>query len=267
MDVWVEPFFLRALAGGLLVGLMLPAIGVILVLRRLSMIGDSLAHASVAGVALGLLIGVWPLAAGLGFALATGFAVEWLRRAYRAYAELAVAITMSGGVALAAFLFTLGRGFNLNVSAYLFGSVYTLSGGELAAIGGVTAVVLAMLVALRKEWYLLAFDEEAAHVGGLPVQTLNGVLTALAATAIAVAIKIVGALLVSALLVIPAAISLAVADGFRRAAAVAIVSAETAIVVGLLAAGAWNLAPGATVVLTLLVLLAGAVVWARRRSR
>src|SRR4051812_34811920 len=101
--------------------------GLFLVLRRLAMIGDTLAHVSIAGVALGFLLNVYPVAVGLLFAIAASFAIEVLRRAYRTYAELSIAIIMSGGIALASILFTLGKGFNLNVSSYLFGSIYTLN--------------------------------------------------------------------------------------------------------------------------------------------
>ena len=119
MDIFTEYFFQRALIGGLLIGLTAPLMGVFLVLRRLSMIGDTLAHVSIAGVALGFLINVYPLGVGLVFALLASFAIERLRKAYKTYAELSIAIIMSGGVALATLLFTLGKGFNMNVMSYL----------------------------------------------------------------------------------------------------------------------------------------------------
>ena len=109
MDIFTEYFFQRALIGGILIGLTAPLMGVFLVLRRLSMIGDTLAHVSIAGVALGFLINVYPLGVGLVFALLASFAIERLRKAYKTYAELSIAIIMSGGVALATLLFTLAK--------------------------------------------------------------------------------------------------------------------------------------------------------------
>lgn len=255
MDIFQEYFFQRALIGGVLIGGMAPLLGIFLVLRRLSMIGDTLAHVSIAGVALGFLLGVYPLAVGLVFAVLASFAIERLRRAYRSYAELSIAIIMSGGVALATFLFTLGRGFNMDVTSYLFGSIYTLSWTDLWLVLGVTVVVVCMLALFFKEMFLIMFDEDAAAVSGIPLRALNLLTTVLTALVIGVAIKIVGALLVSALLTVPVACSLVVARSFRQAVWLALGFSELAVVLGLVSAGVWNWAPGATVVLLLITLL------------
>lgn len=219
------------------------------------MIGDTLAHVSIAGVALGFLIGVYPVAVGLVFAIAATFAIEKLRKAYKSYAELSIAIIMSGGVALASLLFTLGKGFNVSVSGYLFGSIYTLDTIDLILIGVVTVVVLLAVSLHAKELFLLTFDEDAASVSGLPTRYFNFLISILTALVISVSIKIVGALLVSALLTIPAACSLVFARSFRQSVYTVVVVAELAVVAGLLAAGVWNLAPGGTIVMLLIVIL------------
>jgi len=257
-------FFQKALVGGLLIGVTAPLTGLFLVLRRLSMIGDTLSHVSIAGVALGFLIGVYPVAVGLLFALGASFAIEKLRRAYKTYAELSIAIIMSGGVALASLLFTMGRGFNVNVTEYLFGSIYTLDSTDLTVIGAVTAIVLAAVLLQFKELFLLTFDEDAAAVGGLPVRYFNLILSVLTALVISASIKIVGALLVSALLTIPAACSLLAARSFRQAVIIAVVVAELAVLGGLMAAGYWNLAPGGTVVMLLILVLLALLTFRRR---
>ncbi|ALS28432.1 metal ABC transporter permease [Paenibacillus sp. 32O-W] len=254
-DVISTEFFQKALIGGALIGLSAPLMGLFLVLRRLAMIGDSLAHVSIAGVALGFLIGVYPLGVGLLFALAATFAIEKLRKAYKTYAELSIAIIMSGGVALASLLFTLDKGFNVNVTGYLFGSIYTLDYADLIVIAAVTAVVLAFIRLQVKELFLLTFDEDAAAVSGLPVPLYNMLISVMTALVIGVSIKIVGGLLISALLVIPAACSLAVARSFRQSVVMVVVIAECAVIGGLLVAGYWNLAPGATIVLLLIAAL------------
>lgn len=257
LDILMFPFFQRALIGGLLIGGMAPMLGTFLVLRRLSMIGDTIAHVSIAGVALGFLIGVYPIAMGLLFSLIAAIAIERLRKAYRTYAELSIAIMLSGGIALATLLFTLGQGFTMNVTSYLFGSIYTLDAIDLYSILAVTAVVITVLALHSKEYFLLAFDEDAASVGGLPVRKLNIALTVLTALVISVAIKIVGALLVSALLTIPVACSLLIAKSFRHSFIWAVVFSEVAVLLGLLAAGVFNLAPGASIVLLLIIILIG----------
>ncbi|MEK8132777.1 metal ABC transporter permease [Paenibacillus filicis] len=255
MDIVHEYFFQRALIGGILIGLTAPLMGVFLVLRRLSMIGDTLAHVSIAGVALGFLINVYPIGVGLLFALIASFAIERLRKAYKTYAELSIAIIMSGGVALATLLFTLGRGFNINVMSYFFGSVYTLDNTDLWVVGGVAVLVTAFVAINYKEMFLLFFDEDAAGVSGLPLRFYNIMITMLTALVISVSIKIVGALLVSSLLTIPVACSLLIARSFKRSIFWSILFSEAAVILGLFSAGIWDLAPGATIVLMLIAML------------
>ncbi|MUT66727.1 metal ABC transporter permease [Paenibacillus sp. NEAU-GSW1] len=255
MEIITTEFFQRALLGGMIIGITAPLIGIFLVLRRLSMIGDTLSHVSIAGVALGFLIGVYPVAIGLLFAIAASFAIEKLRKAYKTYAELSIAIIMSGGVALASILFTVGKGFNINVNGYLFGSILTLGSADLITIAVVTVVVLVAVWTQLKELFLLTFDEDAAAVSGLPVRFYNVMISVLTALVISASIKIVGALLVSALLTIPAACSLIIARSFRQSIITVVVIGELAVVAGLLIAGVWNLAPGGTIVLLLIVIL------------
>ncbi|MBO2945139.1 metal ABC transporter permease [Paenibacillus sp. F411] len=260
MDILSSDFFQRAMLGGLLIGVTAPLIGIFLVLRRLSMIGDTLSHVTIAGVALGFLIEVYPLAAGLVFAVAASFAIEKLRKAYKSYAELSIAIIMSGGVALASLFFTLGMGYNTDVMSYLFGSIYTLDVNDLYLVGGVTVVVITVISLFFKELFLLSFEEDAASVSGLPVKWINMIITVLTALVVSTAIKIVGALLVSALLTIPVAASLLLARSFRSAIVLSVILSEIAVVGGLMLAGVFNLAPGATIVLLLISFLTLALV-------
>ncbi|MDQ1909587.1 metal ABC transporter permease [Paenibacillus sp. GD4] len=257
MDIFTEYFFQRALLGGALIGLTAPLMGVFLVLRRLSMIGDTLAHVSIAGVALGFLLNIYPIGVGLIFALLASFAIERLRKAYKTYAELSIAIIMSGGVALSTFLFTVGKGFNINVMSYFFGSIYTLDSTDLWVVAGVTTLVVAVIAVNYKELFLMFFDEDAAEVSGLPIRFYNIMITMLTALVISVSIKILGALLVSSLLTIPVACSLLIARSFKHSVFWAILFSEIAVIGGLVAAGVWDLAPGATVVLLLIAMLIG----------
>ncbi|MFD2611852.1 metal ABC transporter permease [Paenibacillus gansuensis] len=255
MDILYSDFFQRAILGGVLIGLAAPLLGIFLVLRRLSMIGDTLAHVSIAGVALGFLVNIYPLGMGLVFSIIAAFGIEKLRKTYKTYAELSIAIIMSGGVALATFLFSQGKGFNLNVTSYLFGSIYTLDNTDVLIVGIVTVIVLCVVFFLFKEFFLMSFDEDAAGVSGLPIQYLNMVITILTALVISVSIKIVGALLVSALLTIPVATSLVFSRGFKQTVIWSVIYSEISVVAGLLIAGLFNYAPGATVVLSLISIL------------
>lgn len=248
----------------MLIGITAPLMGIFLVLRRLSMIGDTLSHVTIAGVALGFLIDVYPLAIGLLFAIAASFAIEKLRKTYKTYAELSIAIIMAGGIALATFLFSMGQGFSVNVTSYLFGSIYTLDTTDLWLIFGVTVLVLLFVILHFKEMFLMVFDEEAAGISGLPIKYYNIAMTILTSLVICVSIKIVGALLVSSLLTIPVAASLALARSFKHSVILAVLFSEIAVIAGLITAGLWDMPPGSTVVLLLIVLLAGTLLGKRR---
>jgi zinc transport system permease protein len=263
LDILTAEFFQRALIGGALIGVTGPLMGLFLVLRRLAMIGDTLSHVSIAGVALGFLIGVYPVAIGLLFAILASFVIEILRRKYRTYAELSLAIIMSGGMALASLLFTMGKGYNLDVLSYMFGSIYTLDRTDLAVIAGVSVIVLTILLIFKKELFLLTFDEDAAAVSGLPVKYFNIMLSILTALYISASIQIVGALLVSALLTIPAACSLVLSRSYKQAIILVVIIGEIAILAGLWIAGVWNLAPGGTIVLLLIGILAVSIMTKR----
>ncbi len=266
MDIFLEPFFIRSLLGGLLIALMAPLLGTFIVLRRQSMIGDTLAHVTIAGVALGLLVDVYPLAVGIVFAVLASFVIERIRKVYRTYAELSIAIMLSGGVAFATLLFTLGKGFNLNVMSYLFGSIYTLNRTDLWLVLLVTVIVCIIIGVYYKELLLITFDEDAARVNGLPVARFNLLQAVLIALVISVAIKIVGALLVSALLIVPVASSLLIARGFRHSLLLSVVFSEIAVLGGLAIAGVWNMAPGGTVVLLAIAMLFGVMLLRRNSS-
>ncbi len=254
LDIFTYPFFQKALLGGILIGLMAPLIGAFLVFRRLSMIGDTLSHVSIAGVALGFLVGMSPQALGIVFAVVAALAIEKLRTTYRAYAELSIAILMSGGVALASLFISMGKG-TMNVTGYLFGSIYTLDAADLWIAAGVTLAVLLFVLVNYKELFLITFDEDAARVSGLPTTAYNLLITILTALTISAAIKIVGALLVSALITVPVAASMIAAKDFRRSLILSVIYSEAAVIIGVTAAGIGNFAPSGTIVLLLIFML------------
>lgn len=260
MELFEFVFFQRALIGGIFIGFVAPLIGVFIVLRRLSLIGDTLAHVSIAGVALGFLIDVYPLAMGVVFSLLGAMAIEFLRKMYKSYAELSIAVIMSFGIALASVLFTWGRGFNMNVQSFLFGNILTLNNQDIWLIAIVAIIVSIMIFIHLKELFVVAFDEDSASVSGLPLKYLNFLITIMTALVISAAIKIVGALLVSALLTIPVACSLTVGKSFKQTIWLSILFAEIAVIAGLLISAQWDLASGGTVVLLLICLLLSSIV-------
>lgn len=270
MEALVEPlqqsYVQRAVVAGVLVGLICPAIGVFLVLRRLSLLGDGLGHVSLAGVTAGWLAGVPPLVSAACFAAAGALGIERLRGARREYGDLALAIVFYGGIALGVVLAGLGRRMNVNFFAYLFGSILTVTEQDLLVIAIAGALVLAILALLSKELMAITFDEELARVSGLPVKLLNYLVVILAAITVVAALPVVGALLVAGLLVIPVAASLQIARSFRATVFWAVVFGVGSVLLGLIAAYAFDLAPGGSIVLTAIGLFLLASLGRRLRS-
>jgi zinc transport system permease protein len=248
-------FMQRALLAGLIVALICPAIGIFLVLRRLAQYGDTFAHVSLAGVAAGMLARWEPIYTALGFSVVASLSIDWLRRRYSRYSELALAITAPAALGLAVVLLSLSRGGGSDVLSYLFGSIMTVTAGNLYLIGGLGLVVLAVLLLLYKEMLSVTFDEEYARIGGLPVGVVNAVFMVLTAMTVAMAMNIVGVLLVSALMVVPVATALQLARSFRGALALAVLTGLVAVLAGLSLSYGLNLQPGGTVVLTAVALL------------
>nr|PZN37151.1 MAG: metal ABC transporter permease [Bacillota bacterium] len=267
MEIFQFGFMNRALLAGAMVGLICPVVGLFLVLRRLSLIGDTLAHVSLAGVAAGLVLKVYPVVTGLLFSLVAGLGIEKLREQYQRYGELAVAITLSSAAALSVILLSLGNAMNVDLFSYLFGSIMGVTAYDLWLIGGVGLGVLLVAGALFKELFFVTFDEELARASGLPVRALNVLYTLLTAVTVAVAMRVVGVLLVSSLLVLPVAASLQVARSFRGALALGVLFGEVSVLAGLVSAYYLDLAPGGTVVLTAVLLLLGVLGARRLRGR
>jgi zinc transport system permease protein len=246
-------FMVRAMLAGLVAGIICPAVGVFVVMRRYSFMADTLAHVSLAGVAAGALLGVYPAVTTLGFAMAAATVIEKLRSGPRLYGEAVLALMMSGGLALAVVLISLSRGMSIDIFGYLFGSVLTVSPGDLWLIAGLGCAVLAVIILFYKELYYISFDEEAARVAGLPVDRLNFIFVLLVAVTVAVSMRIVGTLLVSALMVIPVLTALLVAGSFRSAFITAVFLGVVSVALGLTGSYYLGIAAGGAVVLTALV--------------
>jgi zinc transport system permease protein len=260
-------FMHRAFLAGAVTALVCPAIGVFLIPRRLSLIADTLAHVALAGVALGLLLGLSPVWGALAVTVAGGVAIERLRSGGGLQGDASLAVFLSGGFALAVVLISLGRGFNADLFAILFGSILTVSPEDIWVIVGLGAVVGGCVVAFYPQFLAITLNEDLARTSGVPVGALNLLLTVLTALTVVVAMRMVGVLLVSAMIVIPALTGFAVGQGFARALAAAMGTALLAMLLGLTAAYYLALAAGGAVVLTALAIFAAVVLTARLRRR
>jgi zinc transport system permease protein len=238
-----------ALAAGLVVGLCAPLIGTFLVQKRLSLLGDGIGHVAFAGVAGGLLAGVWPVWTALVAAVAAAVTIEWLRSRGRATGDLALALFFYSGIAGGVVLTGLAGSLNSGTLSYLFGSILTVDRADAVTIAVLGVVIIASVVVAQRALFSIVLDEEAARVAGLPVDTLNLGLAALTAVTVVAGMRIVGVLLVAALMVLPVGAAQRVTRSFAATMRVASAIGGISAVLGLAAARLWGLAPGGAIVL------------------
>jgi zinc transport system permease protein len=255
-------FMVRALIAGLLVALALPVLGSFLVARRYSLIADSLAHMSLAGVGLGLLLGTSPVMLAVPVTVAGAALLEYLRQKRRLSGETGLAILMSGGLALAVVFASLAHGRQVDFTSYLFGSITTTSESDLWVLAGTVMVVLVVAFAKYRAFLHMSFDEDSARIAGHKVSLLNYVLVILTAVTVVLAMRIVGGLLISALLVIPVITAAQFARSFRATMIVAVAVALVAVLGGLIAAFYLGVAAGGAIVLAALALFGLALLFA-----
>ena len=252
-------FVIRALIAGAATGLAAPAIGTYLVQRRLSLLGDGIGHISVTGVALGLLAGTSPTWTAIGVAVIGAVAIELLRASGRATGDVALALIFYGGLAGGLMLVSFAGNGAATLQTYLFGSIATLSDSDVVVSAGLAAVVITLCLTLLPQLFSVANDEDYARTTGLSVRFYNVLISVLAAVSVSVAMRTVGLLLVSALLVIPVATAQQFARGFRSTMLSAMVAGMLAAVIGVSITAFVDVPPGSTIVL---VALAGFTVTA-----
>jgi len=257
-------FVLRGLEAGVMVALIAPLIGIFLVLRRYSLIADTLSHVSLAGIAIGLLLGINPMIAALGTAVVASLGIERLRTTKKIYGESALALFLSGSLALAIVLLSIGHGLNANLFNYLFGSIVTVTAYDLYIIAALGIVVLATLAAFYKELVFISFDEEAAQVAGIPVRRINALLIVLAALTVSLSIPVVGVLLIAALVVIPVVAALQLKKSFARTIVYAEIISLSSVIAGIIVSFYFNLSTGGTIVLLMLAIFSVIAAMTRR---
>jgi zinc transport system permease protein len=259
---------------GLIIGVVAPVLGVFIVVRRLSLIADALSHVTLSGIAAGLLIskkwslfaGIQPIYFGMFFSVAGALLIEKLRSVYKHYEELAIPIMLSGGIGLGIIFISLADGFNTDLFNYLFGSVSAVSRNDLIIIAIISVAILFVVTFLYKELFLLSFDEEHAKASGIAVKSIHFVFIILVALVISISMRIVGILLVSALMTLPVAASIRVARGFFQTIILSIVFGELAVFTGLVTAFYLDLAPGGTIVISSILILVGTIAIKRLKN-
>jgi zinc transport system permease protein len=238
-----------ALLAGLVVGACAPLMGTFLVHKRLSLMGDGVGHVAFAGVAAGLLAGVWPVWTALLAAVAGAAGVEWLRARGRASGDLLLAVLFYAGIAGGVVLTGLSDSLGADTLSYLFGSILTVEAADAWTVAGLGLLIVAAVAVTWRALLAVLLDEETARVAGLPVDGLNLLLAVLTAVTVVVGMRVVGVLLVAALMVLPVGAAQRLAGSFRTTLLWASGIGAASAVVGLAAARQWALAPGGTIVL------------------
>ncbi len=267
LEILQYSFMQRALLAGMIIGILCPLIGIFIVLRRMSLIGDSLSHVALAGIAAGILTGIYPLGMALGASVLAALAMEKLRKTYEQYAELAIAIILSAGIGIAVVLISMAKSFNVDLFGYLFGSITTVLPEDLKIISALGLFIIISVALLYKELFYIAFDEEAAMLAGIPVRWINIFFIVVIAATITLSMRIVGVLLVSSLMVIPVATSLQIARSFKQAMIFSLIFAELAVILGIIISFYFELASGGTIVLVAIVILLAVLLGKNLRQR
>ena len=243
-------FMRLAFAAGAIVGLLAPVVGFFLVQRQLSLIGDGIGHVAFAGVAAGYLLGISPVWTALVAAVVGAAGIEWLRARRRAAGDQALALVFYTGIAGGVVLVSAAGALNANLFTYLFGSILTVTRRDLLTIALLGFAALALVAVLLRALLAVSIDEEGARVAGLPVPLLNGVVSMLAALTVGISMRIVGILLIAALMVLPVIAAQRVAWSVRSTIGLSIVVGLASVLAGLTISYYANLPPGGTIVLT-----------------
>ena len=266
-EIFTYDFMLRAFLAAAIIALIAPLIGTTIVLKRLSAIGDATSHSALAGIAFGLVAGVNPIIGAVAFSLFAVLGIEAFRKTFGEYGEIATVVVMSAGIGLAAVLSGFITSGSANLSSFMFGSIVSISDFEMWLTLALGAVVVAVTFVLHKELFYVTFDEEAAKLAGVKTGRINLVIMLLTAVTVSVASRIVGALMISSLLVIPVAAAMMVARSYKQTVIFSVIFAEAFTIGGLFVSYYADLKPGGTIVLIgVIALVIAAAVTHRRRQ-
>jgi len=243
-------FIQRALISGVFIALLCSILGVLIVLRRLSLIGDGLAHVTFGSVALGLALRIYPLYVTLPIVLVSSIGILKMTERARMMGDAAIGVVSSIGIAGGVILASLAGGFNVDLFSYLFGNILAISREETILSVILSVIVLGVILFYYNEILSITFDEEFARVSGIRTDRINKILVILTAVTVVLTMNVVGIMLISALLILPAVTAFQLARGFRSSLVIAALSAVLSVILGIFISIAVNLPTGATIVLT-----------------
>ncbi len=254
LEIFEYQFMVNAMVVGLIIAILASVSGSFMVLRRYSLMTETLAHSALVGVAVGIISHTSPIWMAVLASVLSAWIIEYLRSVYRLYSDAVLSLFLSGSLALAVIIVSLAGAFNSSLFSYLFGSILAVTREDMLLIGGVGFVSLSLLFLFYRELYFIAFDEEVAQVNGIRVAWLNFMLVTIVAVIIALSIRIVGTLLIGALMVIPTIAAQRFRVGFAKTVLLSLVFAISSVLLGIIVSFYLSLPSGATIVMFVLLI-------------
>ncbi|WP_296114418.1 metal ABC transporter permease [uncultured Anaerococcus sp.] len=245
-------FMRKALLSGFLLSIMIPIIGIVMVNRKTSMIGDALSHTALAGVGMGLILGFDPLLGSAIICVLAAFLIEFIRKKFPHYGDMATAVIMSTGLGIAAILSDFALGGN-SFDSYLFGSISSVTTADVINTSIVFVLVLTLSIMRYSALLAIAIDPNTARLAGVKVKALDAVFTLLAAITIALSVKIIGALMVTSLIVLPVATALIVAKSYKQIFFITIILGIIYMMLGIIASYQFDIKPGGAIVINAII--------------
>ena len=253
-EIFQYDFMINAFLAGMIIAVLASVSGSFIVLRRYAMLTETLAHVALVGVAIGMVTEQNPIWVAVLVSVLSAWLIEYLRSYLGLYSDSILAIFLSGSLALAVVIVSVAGSFNASLFSYLFGSILSVTSEDLVVMLIFGSLAMAVLLGLFKEFYFIAFDEEVAQVSGLKVKLLNFLLVTIVAIIIALSIRVVGTLLIGALMVIPTISALRYRLGFSRTILLSLLFSVSAVLLGMILSYNYSLPSGATIVLVILVI-------------
>lgn len=253
LDIFHYHFMQNALVAGLIIAMIASIVGSFVVLRRYAMISDTLAHVALVGVAIGVLLGTNPLWMAVVVAVIISWVIEYLRYVKKLYSDSIMAIFMSGSLAVAVIIISLAGAFNNTLISYLFGNILTVTTEDIVTIAIFSCLSLILIVRFYHQLLFVAYDEEVAKVSGINVRLLNFLLMTIVALVVALSIRVVGSLLIGALMIIPVMAAMQFKQSFFKTMLISIVISTSSVFLGLIASYEFELPSGAAIVVVTLI--------------
>ncbi len=249
LEIFSYSFMQRAFIAGNVIAIIAPIIGVFLNMMRLSMMGHTLSHVALAGVALGIFLGFPPLYMALIVTIGAALAIEKLKESFKDYAEISLAIILAAGLGLTTILVSLSHS-NTAIFSYLFGSISLVTRDDLYIVIPLGMIILSLTIIFYNGFFFLAFNEDEAKMAGVPVRALTTIFMIMVAVVVSLSMRIVGGLLISSLIILPVAAAMQIATSLKNTIFLSILISLVSVNSGILISFYWDLAPGGTIILS-----------------